>query len=199
MLPTLLMLLDDNDEREAFEALYYRYRTKMFQIALAILRDVQLAEDAVADAFFSIATHFKRIEALPANARIGYCVIVTRNAALSIRAQKLRLQELLCGNLENATARETAPHPEQLETDELLDLAMQEISVQQRDCIMLRYYYGFHVREISEMLHIKLETVRSRIRRGKKVLRPKLRELYAEEYGYTALADPYLPPTLHKA
>ncbi|WP_245533161.1 RNA polymerase sigma factor [Coprothermobacter platensis] len=44
--------------------------------------------------------------------------------------------------------------------------ALSQISTDQRDCVILKYYYGFTSREIAEMLHIKEPTVKARIRYG---------------------------------
>jgi len=40
------------------------------------------------------------------------------------------------------------------------------IPTDQRDCIVLKYYYGFTSREIAEMLKVKEPTVKARIRYG---------------------------------
>jgi RNA polymerase sigma-70 factor (ECF subfamily) len=48
---------------------------------------------------------------------------------------------------------------------ELLN-ALSMIPTDQRDCIVLKYYYGFTSREIAEMLNVKDPTVKARIRYG---------------------------------
>jgi len=48
---------------------------------------------------------------------------------------------------------------------ELLN-ALSRIPTDQRDCIVLKYYYGFTSREIAEMLKVKEPTVKARIRYG---------------------------------
>jgi len=48
---------------------------------------------------------------------------------------------------------------------ELLN-ALSMIPTDQRDCIVLKYYYGFTSREIAEMLKVKEPTVKARIRYG---------------------------------
>jgi len=48
---------------------------------------------------------------------------------------------------------------------ELLN-ALSRIPTDQRDCIVLKYYYGFNSREIAEMLKVKEPTVKARIRYG---------------------------------
>lgn len=42
-----LQMLDTPEERAKFETLYYSYRRTMLHIAMKILKDHQLAEDAV--------------------------------------------------------------------------------------------------------------------------------------------------------
>ena len=51
------------------------------------------------------------------------------------------------------------------DSTELLN-ALSMIPTDQRDCIVLKYYYGFTSREIAEMLKVKEPTVKARIRYG---------------------------------
>lgn len=51
MLMIYLSLLDTDEEKSTFEALYYEHRIQMYHIAYGILKDEQLSEDAVHEAF----------------------------------------------------------------------------------------------------------------------------------------------------
>jgi len=44
--------------------------------------------------------------------------------------------------------------------------ALSQIPTDQRDCIVLKYYYGFTSKEIAEILKVKEPTVKARIRYG---------------------------------
>ena len=52
MLPLYLAMIDTDEDRTKFAALYERYSRLMFYIARQILGDEQLSEDAVQEAFY---------------------------------------------------------------------------------------------------------------------------------------------------
>ena len=64
MLQLFLTLIEETTEKEKFEVLYYRYRDLMHYIAMAILHDEHLAEDAVQEAFFRVARNFHKVGAV---------------------------------------------------------------------------------------------------------------------------------------
>ncbi|MGN0612991.1 MAG: RNA polymerase sigma factor [Porcipelethomonas sp.] len=60
MLGIYLALIDDDDNKNLFEELYYEYRNGMYNIAFGILHNVEDAEDAVHEAFLCIANKFEK-------------------------------------------------------------------------------------------------------------------------------------------
>ncbi len=55
-----LSLLDTEEEKSKFEQLYYQYRKLMYLCAWEVLRDEQLAEDAVHEAFIKLTKYLKK-------------------------------------------------------------------------------------------------------------------------------------------
>ena len=53
-----LQMLDTPEEKSKFETLYYTHRRTMLHIAMQILKDHQLAENAVQEAFIRLAKNF---------------------------------------------------------------------------------------------------------------------------------------------
>ena len=56
-----LQMLNTPEERAKFETLYYAHRRTMLHIAMQILKDYQLAEDAVQEAFLRLVKNFSKI------------------------------------------------------------------------------------------------------------------------------------------
>ena len=54
-------MLDTPEEKAKFEKLYYSHRRTMLHIAMQILKDHQLAEDAVQEAFLRLVKNFSKI------------------------------------------------------------------------------------------------------------------------------------------
>lgn len=61
MIGLFLALIDTEEDKIKFVTLYEKYRKLMFYIANDILKDTDLAEDAVQEAFFRIAKNFKKV------------------------------------------------------------------------------------------------------------------------------------------
>lgn len=56
----LLMMVDTPEEKRKFVILYENYRYLMLKVAVDILHDYQLAEDAVQEAFVRVAKHMEK-------------------------------------------------------------------------------------------------------------------------------------------
>ena len=57
----ILMIVDGPEEKRKFLILYEQYRYLMLKVAVDILHDYQLAEDAVQEAFVRVAKHMEQI------------------------------------------------------------------------------------------------------------------------------------------
>ncbi len=61
MLPIYLGLLDLQEDKEIFTTIYTLYKQPMMKVAMEVLKDRDLAEDAVQEAFLDIIHRFERI------------------------------------------------------------------------------------------------------------------------------------------
>ena len=93
MLVLYLQMLDEPQQKASFEQFYRKYRQAMFAVAFGILHNKQDAEDAVSQAFFSIAKSFEKISHLDSHEMKAYAVIVCRNKSLNIYKQNKRRTE----------------------------------------------------------------------------------------------------------
>ena len=62
MLMFYLSLLEGDDNKALFTAFYTRYRARLYAVALNILKDPALAEDAVHEAFLRVINHFEEFK-----------------------------------------------------------------------------------------------------------------------------------------
>ena len=95
MLPFYLQLLETEGEKQKFERLYERYRRLMHWIAVRILQDEHLAEDAVHEAFLRILQNFDGIDEILSPKTRNFVVIVVRNTSLNLRKKQKREDEKL--------------------------------------------------------------------------------------------------------
>lgn len=61
MLGFFLAILESEDDRRKFAAVYEQYHEKMEMIALHILENQHDAEDAIQNAFLQVIHHFEKI------------------------------------------------------------------------------------------------------------------------------------------
>ena len=151
------------DHSNRLEELVNEHEHTLFRAALAILGNVQEAEDAVQDAFLRCLEKAPDFES-PAHAR-AWLLRVTVNGCKS----RLRLAWRRVGPLP-----ETLPAPGPEEREELEELF--SLPPEDRAVIHLHYYEGFSTGEIAQMLGQRPGTVRSRLFRARERLRKLLTE-----------------------
>ena len=175
----LLGLVARSDER-AFAELYDRFGGVAYGLALRILRDEALAQDAVQEAFLAVwrsAAGF-----LPERARPSTWILtlVHRRAVDLVRREQRRRTEPL----------EPELHPAGESSDEeasvrfhrqIVQEALRRLPADQREAIELAYYGGFTQSEVAERLGQPLGTIKSRTFAGLTRLRELLREAGVEE------------------
>ena len=80
MLAVCMTLIDNDKDQTSFEDFYYRNRQIAYAFAYKILNNSALAEEACANAFFSIAKCFKKIHNYSLHDMDAYLIRTLRNA-----------------------------------------------------------------------------------------------------------------------
>ena len=153
------------DHSDRLEELVDRHETALFRAALAILGDVQEAEDAVQDTFLRYLE--KRPELRDGGHEKAWLLKVTANRCKSILRTRRRRPtvELL----------DIYPVPEEEGSRELME-AILALPANQRSAVHLHYYEGYTSEEIGAILGQRPGTVRSHLSRAREALRRYLLE-----------------------
>lgn len=140
-----------------------KYRDDLYFLALAILKNEKDAEDAVGNAILKAYEHKEQINAL--HKFKPWMLTITKNEALKIKKKQLYLpgDEVI-----EALSKPVVAH-----YDELWDV-LQQMKEEYRLAVVLFYYGGLSLRDISDVLDIPVGTVKSRLNRGKAELREEL-------------------------
>lgn len=180
----LLMMtdIDTSENKRKFVILYEKYKFLMQKVAIDVLHDSYLAEDAVHNAFMKLAKHMGDIEATDSLSTKRYLITITKNAAIDIyRKRNTQIhKEIYFDELEEEELPLTY-----METDidnHILDV-LKNLPVKYRDIFLLKYSAQMENREIAEICGIQEVTVRQRIARGKALLEDALRKLEENENG----------------
>jgi RNA polymerase sigma-70 factor, ECF subfamily len=161
---------------DALGSLYDRFGRVAYGLALRILRDERLAEDAVQEAFLAVWRQAASFRPERANARSWVLTFVHRRAVDLVRREERRRAEPLETEAEAATGS-TAEAVELRGRREAVQRALAQLPEEQRRPIELAYYGGFSQSELAERLGEPLGTIKSRMFTGLK----RLRELLGTE------------------
>lgn len=166
-----LQMIETEEEQSKFEVIYHEYFPLMFHIAYQILRHQQDAEDAVHQAFVSIAENITKIDQPLSPQTKRYVAVIAENKAIDVHRKSQRHP---ITSLEDVSPG--IGIPVEYDGDDELVKCILELNPLQRQVIWLKYHYGYSLREISSMLKISLPWAIQLDQRAKK----KLKKLYEE-------------------
>lgn len=170
-----LMMIDAPEERSKFCILYETYRHLLLTVAMDVLRDNYLAEDAVQEAFLRIARNMDKIEDIQSRQTKRYLISTARNAAIDLyrKQNRLRHREM---NVEDAEAMIPVSYLETDVDNAVLDI-LKNLPEKYREVFLLKYSAGMENSQIAKICGIRETTVRQRIARGKALIEDALKKL----------------------
>jgi RNA polymerase sigma factor (sigma-70 family) len=179
----VVALLARSDD-DALAELYDRYGRVAYGLALRVLRDEALAEDAVQDAFLTAWRTAARFMPELGTARAWLLTLVHRRAVDVVRREDRRRAEPLEGAPEPATT--SAEDDAWLRFErERVQAALAQLPDPQREALELAYYGGFTQTELAERLGQPIGTIKSRMFTGLARLRDLLGEGGSGERAWT--------------
>ena len=155
-------------DRKAFAELYEATKSKLFAVSLRIVRERQIAEEALQDSFVKIwnnADSYAVTKAAP----MTWMTAIVRNRSLDIvRRPDLETQDeddFFTQNFEDETP---GPQDQLAQGREAAQVenCMQGLEADQRQTISLAFFHGLSHSEVAGHLGKPLGTVKTHIRRG---------------------------------
>lgn len=180
MLCLYLSLLETQEDKDKFERLYEKYSPLLKHVALQILQDEHLAEDAVHNAFLKIIKNFYEIGDISCHKTRHFLVIVTEHVAI----------DMLRKDRHAPYADYEKVAPTLFRPQELLDgIAVQELVAAikslpeiYRTVLELHAYHGMSERQIAAVLNTSYTAVRKRLERARAMLAAIIQEQEGEPY-----------------
>ncbi|MEN3342211.1 MAG: hypothetical protein V7644_1615 [Actinomycetota bacterium] len=170
-----LVALAARSEQAALEELYDRYGRAAYGLALRVLRDAALAEDAVQEAFLAVWRTAPRFVPERGAASAWILTLVHRRAVDVVRREQRRRAEPLEQVMEQGGGGADEEAWLRLQR-ERVQAALQQLPDPQREALELAYYGGFTQSELAERLGQPIGTIKSRMFAGL----ARLRELLGE-------------------
>jgi len=168
-----LVLLAARAEQHALAELYDRYGRTAYGLALRILRDEALAEDAVQEGFLAVWRTASRFVPERGKASTWILTLVHRRAVDVVRREQRRRADALDEAVEPGSASVDEEAWLRLQRERVQN-ALRQLPDQQREALELAYYGGFTQAELAERLGQPLGTIKSRMFAGLARLRELL-------------------------
>ena len=156
-------------DRESLAQLYHRTRAAVYGLALSILGSGHDAEDVTQDTYVTAweKCHLYRPQGTP----MAWLLTITRNLARMKLRDRGRTQDFSQEQWMALPAQSPAVTPEDRA---VLEAALNILSDQERQIVVLHAAAGLKHREIAKLLELPLPTVLSKYRRALSKLKTKL-------------------------
>ena len=187
MLMLYLSLIETQEKKDKFTVLYHEHRQDMFKKANDILNDPSLAEDAVQDAFLSIAKNFSIIKCKEkCNKTRNYFVTIVKSKSIDIyrkrriiydkeRVSYDTIEDILFDDLSDAT--EIVDKKEEYSN---LHICIAKLPPHYQAILEMKFFHNHTNKELASIFGISENNVRVREMRA----RQKLEEMLNKEEVY---------------
>lgn len=171
MLALYLSLIDNDEEKNKFEQIYFTYQKRMLYVANSLLHDQYESEDAVQNAFIGIARNIQKIDEVNSKRTFSYVTMAAYNSAYNLLLKTKKSREYI--NIDDLNTLADNSFLDNIINRDDYDTIIQAIKNMDkiyRDVLLLHYVKGLTAKQIAEILDRKSGTVTQQIVRGKKIL-----------------------------
>lgn len=163
------------EDSDKIKAIYELYEQPMYRIAFAVLRNSELAEDAVSDAFVRIIDRLKKIKTPESDRTKAYIVKIIKSTSINIYRKNKRT--LTRETAIDDSVMQISDNSQNIEENVIARMENQnrrnllnKLDETDRTIITLRYGNDLSWKEVAERTSITESTARKRFERAKKKL-----------------------------
>lgn len=153
-------------DTHAFETLYQEYGSAVYSLAFTLLRDGQAAQEVAQEVFLAIWRGAREFDPQRGTARTWILSLAHHKGVDAVRRQRMRANRPLEEGAVGATTPDISGEVLERVVGEQVRAALQTLSREHREAIVLAYYGGYTQQEIAKRLSVPLGTVKTRIRDG---------------------------------
>lgn len=172
MLLFYMTLADTVEQRTAIEEIYRRWQGLMYSIALGILRDESLAEDAVHETMLCLIEWSRSHQMQDAEKMKGLIYLIVRQRSFHLLQQKRRTVSL--EELNGFEPVDFSPYAA-TEVGPMLS-ALGRLKEEYREILQLHYLHELSMKEIAEILGIRLAAAQKRLHRARQAIKNEVKE-----------------------
>ena len=170
MLMMYLSLVETAEDKNLFQQIYYTYRKQMYFVAISILENENLAEDAVQETFVRV---WRKLGSYHEDGREKAWIYRIAINCCRDTQRTGWFRRMLPTGRPQLFPEENVVVPEDTIA---LNMAIHDLPLRLREVILLYYYQNFTSTEIAEILGISQPAVSERLKRARRQLREALRE-----------------------
>lgn len=168
------------DKEYAIVQLMEYYSEKVYLLAYSFVKDRGLAEDITQEVFLKA---FKYLDNFRGEAAIkSWIYRITVNTSKDFLKKKslkqLLLQSNLLENFKKTESTETS-FLRAVRNEQLLQIIL-SMPMKYREVIVLHYFYDMKINELSNVLGLNTNTIKTRLSRGRNILRRKIEAVEGE-------------------
>jgi len=167
-----------NQDEASFQVLYENYNRRIYMTAYRILRDEELARDAMQESLINV---YRAIRTFRGDSRLSTWISrITVNVCLEMlrrnRKHNNRTEEDISEDwtLPDANALDPLRRMEQQEADRKIRSAMARLGRKHRIVVRMHDLQGYTIKEIAEDLEVAEGTIKSRLYYGREALKRQL-------------------------
>ena len=172
-----LFLLIKKRDKEAFNALYYKYHAYLYAVALRYLKNVDLAEDTVQYVFIKLWETTKSLN-IDINVK-NYLYTMTKNHILNQIRDNKDIISLSYANAQQEISDQDdfIKSMEEQQTIDVLLKGIESLPPQKREVCMLKLEDNITNQKIADIMGISIHTVKSHYQESVKMLRDYFKKI----------------------
>jgi len=177
-----LVLKSQDGDARSFELLILKYQRRIFNVIYRVVRNEDIVEDLAQETFLNAFNSIKNFKRQSSFYTWIYRVAVNISLNYLSKQKKLKVVDDAVMETESVVDRiatyDMSPEKSlrSKESTSVIFKAIDKLPDDMRIAIMLRDYEGLSYQEVSEVMNCPIGTVRSRIFRGRAILKEMLRD-----------------------
>ncbi|MFC1717541.1 RNA polymerase sigma factor [Candidatus Poribacteria bacterium] len=177
-----------NDSHPAFEQLVKQHQHRVLRTIASIITDEQAAKDVAQETFLAAWSDLSKLKEKQKFGRWLNKIAIS-SSKLWLRDQR-KHQDKLVFPAEDVVLRISEPEYQREKLRQEVWDAIDELTEDYREAVILHYISGYSYKEISEILSVSASTVRGRLERARNQLRKEFLDMVTQlqlEYSCTPI------------
>lgn len=163
-------LIDDVDDNEKFENIYREYGSAIYRELVMILKDYNLADDAMQQVLYRIAKNINIIETDEKGRLFHYLKTIAKNVAYTMCSKCQKENVIDIDSIDVMDEKEFEKTVLEKVTYEKLLNALRKLEDKDRNILMLYYFDEWDLKEIASVTEVSYEAAKKRLQRAVKKL-----------------------------